>query len=70
MSEGPADREPRAPDLGAPLADLKKASQDLKTRIDEARKENAMPINASLGDPAVDARNADGRNDLPDDEDA
>ena len=28
-----------------------------------------MPLNASLGDPKIDARNADGRNDLPEEED-
>jgi hypothetical protein len=51
------------------LAELKKTSQDLKERIIEEKKRNAMPINASLGDPTVDARNADGRNDLPDQDD-
>jgi hypothetical protein len=51
------------------LAELKKSSQDLKERIIEEKKRNAMPINASLGDPQVDARNADGRNDLPENDD-
>ena len=61
--------EPDAPAETPPLAELERQSQDLKARIDEARKKNAMPINSSLGDPAIDARNADGRNDLPDEDD-
>jgi hypothetical protein len=49
---------------------LKEASRDLKERIIEEKKRNAMPVNSSLGDPEIDARNADGRNDLPDEDDA
>jgi hypothetical protein len=48
---------------------LEEASRDLKQRIEEQRRKSAMPLNASLGDPAIDARNADGRNDLPADAD-
>jgi hypothetical protein len=48
---------------------LQRASEDLKKRIEEERRKNAMPINSSLGDPAVDAANADGHNDLKEDED-
>lgn len=53
----------------APLAELKRASQDLRARIAEQKRKIAMPINPSLGDPAIDARNADGRNDLRENED-
>jgi hypothetical protein len=51
------------------LAELKNASEDLKQRIEEEKRRNDMPLNSSLGDPKVDARNADGRNDLPDSDD-
>ena len=51
------------------LEELKKSSEELKRRIEEEKKRNEMPLNSSLGDPAVDARNADGRNDLPDQDD-
>ena len=51
------------------LTDLKEASRVLKEKIIEEKKRNAMPINSSLGDPEVDARNADGRNDLPGEDD-
>jgi hypothetical protein len=51
------------------MAELEKASRDLKARIDEEKRRNDMPLNASLGDPKIDADNADGRNDLPKGED-
>ena len=51
------------------LTDLEDAARDLKERIIEEKKRNAMPINSSLGEPEVDARNADGRNDLPEEDD-
>jgi hypothetical protein len=48
---------------------LTQESHDLKERIEEQRRKSAMPVNSSLGDPAIDAANADGRNDLPPDDD-
>jgi hypothetical protein len=48
------------------LADLEAASTDLKERIIEEKKRNAMPIDSALGNPEAERRNADGRNDLPD----
>jgi hypothetical protein len=53
----------------AAFADLKKASENLKARIDEEKRRNDMPLNSSLGDPKIDAENADGRRDLPEGED-
>lgn len=50
------------------LEKLKQESHDLKERIEELRRKTDMPVNSSLGDPAIDAANADGHNDLPDDE--
>jgi len=64
------DKRPMKGPEPPPLAELERASQDLKARIVEARLKSDMPINASLGNPEIDARNADGRNDLPDDDDA
>jgi hypothetical protein len=49
--------------------DLKRHSEDLKARIEEQRRKSAMPVNSSLGDPKIDAENADGRRDIKDDED-
>jgi hypothetical protein len=51
------------------LDTLKEASRDLKERIIEEKRRNDMPVNSSLGDPKIDAQNADGRNDLPDQDD-
>jgi hypothetical protein len=68
MTATPA--KPAAPAESPPLADLERQSQELKARIAEQRRRSAMPVNASLGDPAIDARNADGRNDLADEDEA
>lgn len=48
---------------------LKEASHDLKDKIEELRKKNAMPVNSALGSTKIDAENADGRRDLKDDDD-
>jgi hypothetical protein len=74
-AQAPAqDIEDRNAERGAvqpeTLADLKAASRDLKQRIDEEKRKHDMSINGSLGDPEVDARNADGRRDLPNEDDA
>jgi hypothetical protein len=50
---------------GDSLRDLRQASRALKEKIIEEKKRNDMPLNSSLGNPEADARNADGRNDLP-----
>jgi hypothetical protein len=60
MADQPADPE---------YDKLKQQSHDLKDRIEELRKKTAMPVNSSLGDPAVDAANADGHNDVKGDDD-
>jgi len=51
------------------LEELKRSSEDLKKRIEEERRKLDMPINSSLGDPKIDADNADGHNDLHEEED-
>ena len=66
------DVEARIPERQAAeqkLGDLESASRDLKQRIDDEKRKHDMPINSSLGDPAIDAANADGHNDLPDEDD-
>lgn len=63
ITEKPASHVPS-------LGELEQASHELKQKIEEQRRKTAMPINPALGDPEIDARNADGHNDLPpDDED-
>ncbi len=48
------------------LEQLQGQSRDLKAKIAEERQRHEMPIDSALGDPAIERRNADGRNDLPD----
>ena len=62
----PDETEPQKP--GETIVDLKRHSEDLKARIEEQRRKSAMPVNSSLGDPKIDAENADGRRDLKDDD--
>ena len=50
-------------------SDLKKASEDLKTKIDEAKRRNDMPLDSALGNPAWERSAADGRHDIPDEDD-
>ena len=51
------------------LDELKRSSEDLKKRIEEQRRKLDLPINPALGDPKIDAANADGHNDIRDGED-
>ena len=50
-------------------SDLRKASSDLKLKIAEAKARNDMPLDSALGNPKWEKRAADGRFDLPDDDD-
>ncbi len=63
--ETAVNTEPVKVKSGDSLSDLREASRALKEKIIEEKKRNDMPVNSSLGDPEVDARNADGRNDVP-----
>ncbi len=70
IAQNVEDRQPARQSIEQKLGDLESASRDLKQRIDDEKRKHDMPINSSLGDPAVDAANADGHNDLPDEDDA
>ena len=50
-------------------ADLRKASADLKTKIAEAKRCNDMPVDSALGNPDWERAVADGRLDVPDEDD-
>jgi len=50
-------------------ADLKKASKELKAKIDEAKARNDMPIDSALGNPNWEKDAADGRLDVAVDSD-
>ena len=49
--------------------DLRKASQELKAKIAEAKLRNDMPINSALGNPDWEQKAADGRFDAPEEKD-
>jgi hypothetical protein len=51
------------------LPELRKAADDLKTKIDEAKRRNAMPLDSALGNPDWERSVADGRLDVHDEDD-
>ena len=53
----------------ASMSDLRRASEELKTKIAEAKARNDMPIDSTLGNPNWDKNAADGHLDVPDDDD-
>jgi hypothetical protein len=53
----------------ASMSDLRWASEELKTRIAEAKARNDMPFDSTLGNPNWDKNAADGHLDVPDDDD-
>lgn len=65
----PGEKTPSNPDPVPFESDLKKKSQDLKARIEEARQRNDMPLDAALGSPKFERNAADGHLDVPDKED-
>ena len=54
--------EPQNPSF----VDLEKKSEDLKARIEEAKRHNSMPLDSALGSPGFENAAADGRYDVPD----
>lgn len=50
-------------------SDLRKASDELKAKIAEARARSDVPLDSALGNPNWEKRAADGHLDVPDDDD-
>ena len=66
----PAEAAPPAkPSQPDPLDELKKKAEDLKARIEEAKKRSDMPINSALGSPAWEQNASDGHLDRKDEDD-
>ena len=63
-----SDTEPFDAGSGSP-PDLRKASEDLKTKIAEAKRRNDMPLDSALGNPGWERNAADGHLDVPDEDD-
>lgn len=64
----PAVKKPSS-DEKASTSYLQKASEQLKAKIAEAKGRNDMPLNSALGNPKWEKNAADGRLDVPDDDD-
>ena len=72
MPDEPVDHsqiKPSVPEVAPFESELKKKSDDLKERIEEARRRNDMPLDAALGSPKFERDAADGHLDVPDKED-
>ncbi len=52
-----------------PVQELRKASEELKAKIAEAKSRNDMPLDSALGNPNWEKNAADGHLDVPDAED-
>ena len=68
QAQAQSDTEPFDVASGS-LRDLKQASDELKAKIDEAKRNHDMPLDSALGDPNWEERAADGRFDRPEEED-
>jgi hypothetical protein len=55
--------------MPGPEPALRKASEELKDKIAEAKRRQNMPLDSALGNPDWEARAADGRFDLPEKDD-
>jgi len=63
----PVEKKPA--DQGTPSTeDLRKASEELKAKIAEAKARNDMPLDSSLGNPKWEKGAADGHLDVPPDD--
>jgi len=63
-----SDKESIEPQ-GASPPDLRRAAEDLKTQIAEAKRRNDVPVDPALVNPAWERSAADGRFDIPDEDD-
>jgi hypothetical protein len=68
QAEAQSDTEPF--DAGTEsVSKLRKASEELKAKIADVKRRNDMPVDSALGNPGWERSVADGRLDVPDDED-
>lgn len=65
----PEDQKAPAVDENEPVSDLRKASDDLKAKIAEAKRRNDMPLDSALGNPKWENNVSDGHLDVHDDGD-
>jgi hypothetical protein len=68
QAEAQSDTEPFNPETPGSPSDLKRAVEDLKTKIAEAKRRNDLPVDPALGHPGWERSAADGHLDKPDDD--
>jgi len=68
QAEAQSDTEPFDAGTESP-PDLRKAADDLKIKIAEAKRRNDMPVDSALGNPGWERSAADGHLDVPDKDD-
>jgi hypothetical protein len=61
--------KPAAEDFSKSLERLKDASKRLKGKIEREKQAHDLPVDSNLGDPNWEAKAADGRFDLPEEDD-
>jgi hypothetical protein len=66
--QGQDDGKPAGEDFSKSLKQLEEESKELKARIDRDRRDHDMPVDPQLGDPKWEEKAADGRFDLPKDD--
>ena len=66
--QGQDPDKPAGEDFSKSLKELEEESSELKAKIDQERRAHDMPVNAQLGDTKWEEKAADGRFDLPKDE--
>ena len=67
--DGPAFNHPSDAERDLPPPDLRKTSEDLKTKIAEAKRRNDMPVDSALGNPDRENNASDGHLDIADRDD-
>jgi hypothetical protein len=60
--------KPAGEDFSKSLKRLEEESKELKAKIDRERRDHDMPVDSQLGDPHWEEKAADGRFDLPKDD--
>ena len=56
-------------DFAKSLERLKEESQEVKAKIEQEKRRHDLPLDSNLGNPAWEQKAADGRFDVPEDED-
>ena len=67
--QNPPAAETPSIDEKSSTSELRQASEELKKKIDDAKRRNDMPLDSALGNPNWENNAADGHLDVPDKDD-